>query len=245
MFGITAFAQSPFAGLGSITGNASFVPVGFELTGSINSVTPVITVNVPVVSGFIFANVGLGTVTISGDANIHEFITGVQGVSVLGVIQNTAGAIVNVTNTFDTDTVTGTTAVGNAVVFGGSVQGVSSSGKTAALGDEIIIGDCNITAAQVGDVTATTALSSISLQTFNVLPMTGLSSSASLGTVIVIPECKVSVSSVSASGSLGVLNIWSLVNDEQTPNYTPVNDNQSAGYSEVNTTQNPNWTDVA
>tara|TARA_X000000368_G_scaffold88255_2_gene67182 strand:- start:10369 stop:11088 length:720 start_codon:yes stop_codon:yes gene_type:complete len=239
MFGITAFAQSPFAGVGSITGNASFVPVGFELTGSINSVTPVITVNVPVLSGVIFADVLLGTVTIRGDANIHEFITGVQGVSALGAIQNTAGAVVNVTG------VVGLSAVGNAVVFGGSVQGVSSSGKTLALGEETIIGDCNVTAAQVGDATATTALGSISLQTANTLPMTGLSSSASLGTLIVIPECKVFVSSVSASGSLGVLNIWSLVNDEQTPNYTPVNDNQSAGYSEVNTTQNPNWTDVA
>ena len=162
MFGITAFAQSPFAGLGSITGNTSFVPVGFELTGSINSVTPVITVNVPVVSGFIFANVSLGTVTISGDANIHEFITGVQGVSALGAIENTAGAIVNITG------VVGLSAVGNAVVFGGSVQGVSSSGKTLALGEETIIGDCNVTAAQVGDATATTALGSISLQTVNV-----------------------------------------------------------------------------
>ena len=239
MFGITAFAQSPFAGLGSITGNASFVPVGCELTGSINSVTPVITVNVPVLSGVIFADVLLGTVTIRGDANIHEFITGVQGVSSLGAIQNTAGAIVNVTG------VVGLSAVGNAVVFGGSVQGVSSSGKTLALGEETIIGDCNVTAAQVGDATATTTLGSISLQTANTLPITGLSSSASVGTAVIIPECKVSVSTVSTSSSIGIVNIWSLVNDDQTPNYTPVNDNQSAGYSEVNTTQNPDWTDVA
>ena len=125
------------------------------------------------------------------------------------------------------------------------MQGVSSSGKTLALGEETIIGDCNITAAQVGDATATTALGSISLQTVNVLPITGLSSSASVGTVLVIPECKVSVSAVSTRGSLGIINIWSLVNDDQTPNYTPVNDSQSAGYSEVNTTQNPDWTDVA
>lgn len=239
MFGITAFAQSPFAGLGSITGNASFVPVGFELTGSINSVTPVITVNVPVLSGLIFADVLLGTVTIRGDARLHEFIVGVQGVSALGAIQNTAGAVVNITG------VVGLSAVGNAVVFGGSVQGVSSSGKTLALGEETIIGDCNVLAAEVGDATATTALGSISLQTVNVLPITGLSSSISVGTVVVIPECKVDVSGVNTIIRTGIINIWGLVNDDQTPNYTPVNDNQSAGYSEVNTTQNPDWTDVA
>ena len=237
MFGITAFAQSPFAGVGSITGNASFVPVGFELTGSVNSVTPVISVSFIVNQGF--GQTELGTVAVSGDANIHEFITGVQGVSAVGAIQNIAGAIVSTTG------VVALSAVGNAVVFGGSVQGVSSSGKTLALGEETIIGDCNITAAQVGDATATTALGSISLQTVNVLPITGLSSSASLGTVVVIPECKINVSGVSTIIRTGIINIWGLVNDDQVPNYYPVNDSQSAGYSEVNTTQNPDWTDVA
>ena len=157
MFGLSAFAQAPFASLGQ-------------------QLSPDTTVNVATTIGI----GSVGSVVVSAGANIHEFITGVVGVAhldditfsgtttqiltgqqvigSLGNLANTAGAVVPVTNTV------GVTGLGDAVVFGGSVQGVSSSGKTLALGEETIIGTCNVLPT---GVTTTVFLGTISLSTQN------------------------------------------------------------------------------
>ena len=143
MFGLSAFAQAPFASLGTTTGPNIIVTVSTN-AGVISVGTVVVSAGARLhefISG-VEATSALGTTTFT--ATTTPPITGVSGTSAVGNLQNTAGAVVNVANTIDTDTITGTTAIGNAVVFGGAVQGVSSDAKVSALGDETITADCNV-----------------------------------------------------------------------------------------------------
>ena len=238
MFGLSAFAQSPFASLGEAAGPDVIVNVA---------------TNVGVMS--------LGTVVVSASARLHEFISGVEATSALGTttfkstatlsitgvsatsavgnLENTAGAVVSVTNNL------GTTAVGNAVVFGGAVQGVSSDAKISALGDEIITADCNVTAAQIGSVSATTALGNEGIRTENRVSVTGVSSSTAIGSSTILANAVVVPQGVSADITLKDVRVWSNVDDSQTSNFTLVNDSQTPNWSTVNDTQNPDWNEVA
>ena len=244
MFGLSAFAQAPFASLGTTVGPNIIVSVA---------------TNVGVMSA--------GTVVVSAGATLHEFISGVEATSALGTttftasttppitgvsttsaignLENIAGAVVNVTNTIDTDTITGVTAVGNTVVFGGAVQGVSSSGKTAALGDEIIIADCNVTAAQIGSVSATIALGNESLITENKIIPTGVLATSSLGDETISGNATINPNGISLIGTISSVRVWSEVDEDQSSNFTPVNDSQTPNWNTVTDTQNPDWNEVA
>ena len=48
-----------------------------------------------------------------------------------------------------------------------------------------------------------------------------------------------------ASGEVGVVLVWSKIDDGQTPDWTGVNDTQSPNWSVVNDSQSPDWKNVA
>lgn len=244
MFGLSAFAQAPFASLGTATGPNIIVTVATNV-GVMSAGTVVVNAGARIhedISG-LQATTSLGTTTFT--ASSIPPITGVSGTSAVGNLQNTAGAVVSVANTIDTDTITGTTAVGNAVVFGGAVQGVSSDAKVSALGDEIITADCNVTAAQIGSVSATTALGNESLITENNIVPTGVSATSAIGSETVIAKAVIGVSGVTASVSIGDVRIWSEVDEDQSSNFVPVNESQTPNWNTVNDSQNPDWNEVA
>ena len=51
--------------------------------------------------------------------------------------------------------------------------------------------------------------------------------------------------SLEVTTSVGVPNIWTLVDDDQTAGYSTIDTTQSPSYSNINDTQNPNWDEVA
>ena len=84
-----------------------------------------------------------------------------------------------------------------------------------------------------------------SLITNNNLAVTGLVGTTTVGNVTSISKAVVSVTNVSATGFVNVVNVWGLVDDSQTPNYSEVSTTQTPTYSEVSTTQSPDWSEVA
>ena len=238
MFGLSAFAQAPFASLGTATGPNVVITVATNVgVMSVGTVVPSADARIHEDISGLQATTSVGTTTFT--ATTTPPITGVSATSAVGNLQNTAGAVVSVSNNL------GTTAVGNTVVFGGAVQGVSSDAKVSALGDETITADCNVTAAQIGSVSATATLGNEGVRTENRVPVTGLSSSTAIGSSTILASAVVVSQGVSAVITVKDVRVWSDVNDSQTSNFTPVNDSQTPNWSTVNDTQNPNWNEVA
>jgi hypothetical protein len=50
---------------------------------------------------------------------------------------------------------------------------------------------------------------------------------------------------VEASALTQIVNVWGLVDDAQTPNYTDVSTTQTPNYSNINSSQSPDWQEVA
>jgi len=48
-----------------------------------------------------------------------------------------------------------------------------------------------------------------------------------------------------ATASVGVVAIWGIIDDSQTPNYSAIDSSQSPNYSTITDTQTPNWEEVA
>ena len=132
-----------------------------------------------------------------------------------------------------TGVTTGTTAVGTLVAAGFAVQGVSGTASTVGLGEETVTGDANVFPT---NVIGTTALSSVGIISNNILPITLGAATGSITSLTTIADANVFVDNtdVLATGVLGKLLIWSLVDDSQTPNY-----------STISTTQSPDWSEVA
>ena len=71
-----------------------------------------------------------------------------------------------------------------------------------------------------------------------------------VGTSALGDETVAIINIVEVLGNVGTLgepraNVWGLVNDSQTANYSNVDTTQTPNYSSVNTTQTPNYEEVA
>ena len=77
------------------------------------------------------------------------------------------------------------------------------------------------------------------------LAVSGLSGTTGLGSVVIIAPALIVVTGVSANGETEKVNVWGLVDDAQTANYSNVSTTQTASYSDVTDTQTPNWKEVA
>ena len=47
------------------------------------------------------------------------------------------------------------------------------------------------------------------------------------------------------TGLVGDVLVWGLVDEDQTPSYSPVDESQSPSYTTVTDTQSPDWDEVA
>jgi hypothetical protein len=66
-----------------------------------------------------------------------------------------------------------------------------------------------------------------------------------LGSVIVKIDKDVEVTGVEATGVIGTVLVWGLIDDFQNPNWTDILDTQGPNWVDVDDTQNPNWTEIA
>ena len=66
-----------------------------------------------------------------------------------------------------------------------------------------------------------------------------------VGSVTILAKGNISITGVEATGSVGGVLVWSLIDDTQTKNYANINTDQSSSFAEINETQTPNWEEVA
>ena len=163
-----------------------------------------------------------------GATAVSVAVTGLAGTTTLGNESSVTGDA----NVVETGVV-GTSALNSVVAAGFAIQGVSGTASTVGLGDETVTCDANVFPT---NVVGTTALSSVGIISNNILPITLGAATGSITSLTTIADANVSVDNtdVLATGVLGKLLIWSLVDDSQTPNY-----------STISTTQSPDWSEVA
>jgi len=66
-----------------------------------------------------------------------------------------------------------------------------------------------------------------------------------IGAVTFDGDANVVPTGVSATGAVGTPNIWSLIDDGQTPNWAAISDSQTPNWSTIDDSQTPNWEEVA
>lgn len=77
--------------------------------------------------------------------------------------------------------------------------------------------------------------------------VTGVSATTAIGTVQITDDMNVDVSGVRAVATVHSVNIWTIINDLQTPNWTavPTDESPAPVWATVNTVQSANWTQIA
>jgi len=127
---------------------------------------------------------------------------------------------------------------------------VSAGANVPITGVEAVGGVGDVTAtggatAEPAGVEADGAIGDVFIALGATIPVTGLQGNAELGTVVVSANADVPVVGLAATGIIGFVNVWGEVDDDQTPNWTPIASTQSPSWDGVSETQNPNWQDIA
>ena len=125
----------------------------------------------------------------------------------------------------------GTTGLGSVISTGAALTGVTGLAGAGAIGQESATGNAEVA---VTNVIGTTAVNSVGLITNNILPITLGAATGSVNSVSPSAAANVFPTEVNATGTLGNILVWSLIDDSQTPNY-----------STISTTQTPSWSEVA
>jgi hypothetical protein len=99
---------------------------------------------------------------------------------------------------------------------------VSLDGASATLGNVSVLVDAEATIIITTGVAGTSALGTTTTKTVNRFGVLGVSATASLGEATVDAEATVTITGVSATGELSNLNVWGLIDESQTPNWTDV-----------------------
>jgi hypothetical protein len=127
---------------------------------------------------------------------------------------------------------------------------VSAGANVPVTGVEAVGGVGDVTAtggatAEPAGVEADGVIGDVFIALGATIPVTGLQGNAELGTVVVSANADVPVVGLAATGIIGFVNVWGEVDDDQTPNWTPIASTQSPSWDGVSETQNPNWQDIA
>lgn len=77
--------------------------------------------------------------------------------------------------------------------------------------------------------------------------VTGVSATTAIGTVQITDDMNVDVTGVRATATVHSVNIWTIINDLQTPNWAviPTDEGPAPTWATVNTVQSANWTQIA
>ena len=176
----------------------------------------------------------VGTLTFIGKANVTP--TGVSATGAVGTASVDGEANVSVTGQASTSAVGGVGVNGKAVVALPTL--VSSLGSVTVTVDA----EANVT--PTGQ-SATSALGTPTLVLVNNIPVSGFTTTSDVGSVSVVAKANAQPTGVSATGEVGIILVWSLIDESQTPNYTNVTDTQNSGFAQINETQSPSWKEVA
>ena len=131
----------------------------------------------------------------------------------------------------------------NVTAPGAATSGFSSVGVNAqaiavlpsvnaTLGGVSVLVDGEANVNPTGQV-GTTALGTISLVTNNNLSISGFSAPASTGVIIPDAEATISITLTSMTSTLGLVQVYSLIDSSQSPNYSTITDTQTPEWEEV------------
>jgi len=160
------------------------------------------------------ATLGAVSVTINADANATP--AGLASTSALGTLASVTGKA-NITPSSQV----GTSALGTVTPEAQAIVSIPNS-LVATLGNVSVLVDAEATIIISTGVAGTSALGTATTITTNVFSVAGVQGITSLGTATVDAEARVTITGVSATGELSNLNVWGLIDESQTPNWTDV-----------------------
>ena len=160
------------------------------------------------------ATLGAVSVTINADANATP--AGLASTSALGTLASVTGKA-NITPASQV----GTSALGTVTPEAQAVVSIPNS-LVATLGNVSVLVDAEATIIISTGVAGTGALGTTTTKTVNRFEIHLSGATASLGSPTVIAKADVTLTGVSATGELSNLNVWGLIDESQTPNWTDV-----------------------
>ena len=239
MFGISAFAESPFASLAGIGGNVNVSLIGQSATGSVGTTTFVCVAHInPTGQGTTSAVGGVG-ITAGGDIGV----TGLAITSGLGSPALTANAIVSdYGNNPDEPLSALTGAISGVGVNAQAVATLPSLSTSVGSVGVTVTGAANVTpAGQLG----TSALGTITQRSSNTIVLSGFGLTSGLGTITSIAKANVTLVGFEMTSELSTVLVWSMLDDSQSSSFSEITESQTSSFSEITDTQDPNWEDVA
>jgi hypothetical protein len=97
----------------------------------------------------------------------------------------------------------------------------------------------------VSAVASTIGLGDETLITNNNLSVSGFGVTVSQGSVVTESKAIIYPVGVEGEGLTKSVQVWSLINTSQTPNYTIISGNQTPNYAIISGNQTPDWEEVA
>ena len=73
----------------------------------------------------------------------------------------------------------------------------------------------------------------------------GVAATGGVGSLTVNAKANIVPELNAMTGLVGDVLVWGLVDEDQTPSYSPVDESQSPSYTTVTDTQSPDWDEVA
>ena len=73
----------------------------------------------------------------------------------------------------------------------------------------------------------------------------GVAATGAVGSLTVNAKANIVPELSAMTGLVGGVLVWGLVDEDQTPSYSPVDESQSPSYTTVSDTQSPDWDEVA
>jgi hypothetical protein len=232
MFGFSPFASAAFSDIKETDSNVVEL-VGLTLTAIIDGVGVSADGSISVDPNDDVGTGQIGTVSVVGVGN--EVVSGVEATASLGSVLVQATSTTALTS-LSTSALLGTVSV--ALVTPVAVSGLSASGE---IGSVTSSAGASVTPTGL-EATASTA--SVSILLSQRIRVTGVTATGQVGTATAVAGCKVSVTGVQAAALVTTPLVWSVINDNQTPNWIPVDDTQSDSWVQVNDGNNVVWTQI-
>lgn len=211
---INGWGRGTWGQLGWGEGAVPIEITGVEATGSVSGVG----VNGAAVATVASVTASLGTVSVSINADANVDTTGLGLTSALGTIASVTGKA-NITPTGQE----GTSALGT-VTTGAEANVTISETLVATLGNVSVDIDGEANVIITSGVAATGSVGSVTTRSSNIvnISITEIQINSALGTLSIDAEANISLTGLSATGELSNVNVWGLIDEDQTPNWQEV-----------------------
>jgi len=167
--------------------------------------------------------------------DVNVSVTGVQVVGAIGT------AIVPIPITVSLLGVEATGVIGTATSLIVTIANVLGVQATGSLGTVTVTGDAFVT---LTGVQSTGVIGTVIASIPITVSLSGVEATTATGVVTVTVGATVIPAGVVGYGLIGLVNVWGLVDDSQTPGWNMIPDTQTPTWGAVPTSQTPNWQQI-